>query len=81
FQAAKPNKYDKKDCKIILTCKASGNPKPTYKDDDTRCIIAVTNPYIIDYVVQNNSGLYICEAYNTTDGIIYKAINSVEIEI
>lgn len=37
--------------------------------------------YIIEYVVQNNSGAYICESYNTKDGIDSRTNNSVEIEI
>ncbi|CAC5407991.1 CADM3 [Mytilus coruscus] len=76
--------YERNTAKIILTCNASGNPEPTYvwyKDDNTRCIIALTNFYIIEHVVKNNSGVYICEAYNSIDDIAYKANNSVEIDI
>lgn len=81
-----PNKaqYDKNTPTINLTCKGDGNPKPNYKwfrQDDTRSILSWTDIYIIEYVIQNNSGVYICEAYNTIDDIEYNANYSMKIDI
>ncbi|CAC5425224.1 unnamed protein product [Mytilus coruscus] len=81
-----PNKaqYDQKTPTINVTCKGDGNPKPTYRwfrQENTRSILSSTNLYIIEDVVQNNSGVYICEAYNTIDDIEYNANYSVKIDI
>ncbi|CAG2251548.1 unnamed protein product [Mytilus edulis] len=76
--------YDHKTPTITLTCTGDGNPKPTYKwfrQENRRNIISSTNLYIIEDVIQNNSGLYICEAYNTLEDVKYYANNSVQIEI
>lgn len=81
-----PNKtqYDRNTAMITLTCKGSGNPAPSYKwfrEENTTSILARTRLYTIDDVKQNNSGVYICEAYNTIDGIIYNTSYSVYIDI
>ncbi|CAC5407990.1 unnamed protein product [Mytilus coruscus] len=81
-----PNKaqYDQKTPTINLTCKGDGNPEPTYKwfsQENKSSILSSTNLYIIEDVVQNNSGVYICEMYNNIDDIGYNAIYSVEIHI
>ncbi|CAC5386238.1 unnamed protein product [Mytilus coruscus] len=81
-----PNKtqYDRNTAQIKLTCKGNGNPEPTYKwfrEENTRIILAWGNIYIIEDVKQNNSGMYICEAYNTIDGIMYNTNYSVDIAI
>ncbi|CAC5386265.1 CADM3 [Mytilus coruscus] len=76
--------YDQKTPTITLTCKGDGNPEPTYKwfrQENTRSILSSSNLYIIEDVIQNNSGVYICEAYNTIDYIVYSAKYSVEIDI
>ncbi|CAC5407986.1 unnamed protein product [Mytilus coruscus] len=76
--------YDQKTPTITLRCKADGNPEPTYKwfrQENTRNILSSSNIYIIEDVIQNNSGVYICEAYNTIDDIKYNANYSVEINI
>ncbi|XP_076105873.1 uncharacterized protein LOC143074208 [Mytilus galloprovincialis] len=77
-------KYDKKTSTITLTCKGDGNPEPTYKwfrQENTRKMISSTNLFIIYDVIQNNSGGYICQAYNTIDNVEYNANNSVQIDI
>lgn len=69
---------------ITLTCEGDGNPQPTYKwfrQENRRRIISSTNLYIIEDVIQNNSGVYICEAYNTIDDVEYNSNFSVEIDI
>ncbi|CAC5411553.1 CADM3 [Mytilus coruscus] len=81
-----PNKaqYDQKTLTINLTCKGDGNPEPTYKwfrQENTRSILSSTNLYIIEDVVQNSSGVYICEVYNTIDDIEYNTNYSVTIYI
>lgn len=80
-----PNKtqYDRRTVKITLTCKGSGNPDPIYKwfKEENTSILARTSLYIIDDIHQNNSGIYICEAYNTIDDITYSANCSVNIGI
>ncbi|XP_071181374.1 immunoglobulin superfamily member 11-like [Mytilus edulis] len=76
--------YDRKTSKITLTCKGDGNPQPTYKWfrlENTSSILSSTNLYIIEDVIQNNSGVYICEAYNTIDDVEYIANYSVQINI
>ncbi|VDI17039.1 Hypothetical predicted protein [Mytilus galloprovincialis] len=76
--------YDKKTPLITLTCKGDGNPQPTYKwfrQENRRRILSSTNLYIIEDVVQNNSGVYICEVYNTIDEIEYNANSTVKIDI
>ncbi|CAC5425220.1 CADM3 [Mytilus coruscus] len=80
----KQERYDKKINKITLTCSGSGNPEPTYiwfKEDNKRNILSRTNLYVIEDVVQNNSGVYICEANNLIDDINYRQTNSVNIYI
>lgn len=67
-----------------MTCKGSGNPEPTYtwvRLENTTRILASGNLYIIKDVIQNNSGVYICKAYNTINGIDYHTNISVEIDI
>lgn len=81
-----PNKaqYDQKTPTINLTCTGDGNPEPTYnwfRQENRSSILSWTNFYIIEDVIQNYSGVYICEAYNTIDGIEYNANYSVEIDI
>lgn len=69
---------------IALTCTGDGNPQPTYKwfrQENRRRILSSTNLYIIEDVVQNNSGVYICEVYNTIDEIEYNANFTVKIDI
>lgn len=77
------SKYDRNTAQIRLTCNGRGNPEPIYKwfKANSSSILALTNFYTIEDVQQNNSGVYICEAYNTIDGIDYNATFSVEIDI
>lgn len=81
-----PNKkqYDGNTDLINLTCTAIGNPEPEYiwfKQDNRRTVLSRTNTYVIEDVNQNNSGIYICEAYNIIDNIIYKYSYAVPIDI
>ncbi|CAG2206803.1 unnamed protein product [Mytilus edulis] len=76
--------YDQKTDNITLTCKANGNPEPSYKwfkENSNRIILSTNDLYIIEDVIRNNSGVYICQAYNTIDNIIYSHSTSVEIDI
>ncbi|CAC5386258.1 unnamed protein product [Mytilus coruscus] len=81
-----PNKkqYDRLMSNITLTCKGSGNPELTYvwfKKDNKKKILSRKNLYVIDDVIRNNSGLYICEAYNIIGNVEYRTNYSVEIDI
>lgn len=76
--------HDEKTDNITLTCEANGNPEPSYKwfkENSNRSILSTTDLYVIEDVVRNNSGVYICQAYNTIDNIIYSHSTSVEIDI
>ncbi|CAC5411552.1 unnamed protein product [Mytilus coruscus] len=76
--------YNQKTTMINLTCKGDGNPELTYqwfRKENTRSILSSTNLYIIKDIVQNSSGVYICEVYNTIDDIEYNVKYSVEIDI
>ncbi|CAC5386259.1 CADM3 [Mytilus coruscus] len=69
---------------IILTCEGSGNPEPTYlwfKQDNKKKILSRTNLYVINDVIRNNTGVYICEASNIIDNVQYRKYNSVNIDI
>ncbi|CAC5385985.1 unnamed protein product [Mytilus coruscus] len=46
-----------------------------------RAFAEVRNLLASQYIYMKEVGVYVCEAYNTIDGIDYKANNSVEIEI
>ncbi|CAC5425228.1 CADM3 [Mytilus coruscus] len=81
-----PNKkqHDRKTDKITLTCKGSGNPEPKYiwfKNENKEEILSRTNFYVLQDVIQNNSGMYICEAYNIIDHVKYRKNDSVDIDI
>ncbi|CAC5409412.1 unnamed protein product [Mytilus coruscus] len=76
--------YDRKTDNITLTCKASGDPEPKYmwfKEDNKISILSWTNIYVIEDVIRNNSGLYICQAYNIINNIKYRHSSAVEIDI
>ncbi|CAC5409409.1 unnamed protein product [Mytilus coruscus] len=76
--------FDRKTANITLTCKASGDPEPTYtwfKESNNDTIISRTSLYVIQDVVRNNSGIYICEAHNIIDNLNYTKSNSVKIDI
>ncbi|VDH99907.1 Hypothetical predicted protein, partial [Mytilus galloprovincialis] len=76
--------YDRKTDNIILTCKASGNPEPRYKwfkENNNTTILSWTSLYVIEDVIRNNSGVYICEAYNSINDVNYTQKNSVEVNI
>ncbi|CAG2240006.1 unnamed protein product [Mytilus edulis] len=76
--------YDQRTDNITLTCKAKGNPEPSYKwfkGNSNRSILSTTDLYVIEDVIRNNSGIYICQAYNTINNIIYNHSTSVEIDI
>ncbi|CAG2250200.1 unnamed protein product [Mytilus edulis] len=76
--------YDQKTDNITLTCKASGNPEPSYvwyKEDNKSSILSTTDLYVIEDVIRNNSGVYICQAYNIINNIRYNHSTSVEIDI
>ncbi|CAC5425219.1 ALCAM [Mytilus coruscus] len=76
--------YDQRTDNITLTCKGNGNPQPTYvwfengKDNST---LSNKSVYIIENVIRNNSGVYICEVNNIIGDINYRKSNSVEIYI
>ncbi|CAC5409408.1 unnamed protein product [Mytilus coruscus] len=83
-QAAKSKTVWPKSDKITLTCKGNGNPEPQYewfKKDNNNSILSEKSFYVIENVIQNNSGVYICEVYNIIDDVIYRKSNSVEIDI
>ncbi|CAC5411554.1 unnamed protein product [Mytilus coruscus] len=76
--------YGPKSDKITLTCEGNGNPEPHYawfKREKNNSILSKKTFYVIDNVIQNNSGVYICEVYNIIDDVIYRKSNSVEIDI
>lgn len=76
--------YDGNTDLINLTCAAIGNPEPEYiwfKQDNRRTVLSRTNTYVIEDFNRNNSGIYICEAYNRIDNIIYKYSYAVPIDI
>ncbi|CAG2250201.1 unnamed protein product [Mytilus edulis] len=76
--------HDQKTDNITLTCKASGNPKPSYewyKEDNKSSILSTTDLYVIEDVIRKNSGVYICQAYNIINNIRYNHTTSVEIDI
>lgn len=78
------NKYDEKTDNITLTCTANGNPKPQYiwfKENNSNNVISRTNHYVIDDVIRNNSGIYICESYNNINNVNFTHSNSVKINI
>lgn len=65
-----------------MTCNGSGNPKPNFiwfKESNKRNILSRTHIYVIEDVVHNNNGVYICEATNLIDGKEYRQTNSVDI--
>ncbi|CAG2199642.1 unnamed protein product [Mytilus edulis] len=69
---------------ITLMCNGDGNPKPTYtwyKRKNKNNILSTSNKYVINDVIQNNSGTYICEVYNFISGETYTASTSVKIAI
>ncbi|CAC5425227.1 unnamed protein product [Mytilus coruscus] len=76
--------YDRKIDRIIPTYNGRGNPDPAYiwfKEDNKRKILSRANSFALDDVIQNKSGVYICEAYNIIDDKVFKKTNSVEIRI
>lgn len=78
------NQYDQKTENITLTCIGNGNPKATYvwfKKGQHSNILSNKSFYVIENVIRNNSGVYICEGYNIIEDILYRKYNSVEIYI
>ncbi|CAG2244473.1 CD106 [Mytilus edulis] len=76
--------YDTKTDQINLTCTASGKPEPKYiwfKQDNKDNTLSERNTYVIEDVNSNNSGIYICEAFNIINNIIYRNSYSVAIDI
>ncbi|CAC5425223.1 unnamed protein product [Mytilus coruscus] len=76
--------YDTKTDSITLTCKGIGNPQPTYvwfKEGKYNSILSNKSFYVIENIIRNNSGVYICEVNNIIDDINYRKSNSVEINI
>lgn len=76
--------YDTKTFNITLTCKGNGNPQPTYtwfKEGEYNTILSNQSFYVIENVIEDNSGVYICEVYNIIEDIRYRKSNSVEINI
>lgn len=75
--------YDRKTENITLTCTAIGDPKPKFmgfNGNKNNTIISWTNQYVIEDVIQNNSGVYLCKAYNTINNPNYWHSNTVEID-
>ncbi|CAC5385987.1 unnamed protein product [Mytilus coruscus] len=78
------NQYDQNTDNITLTCRGNGNPQPTYvwlKKGKHNTILSNKSVYVIENVIRNNSGVYICEVYNIIEGILYRKSHSVEIYI
>ncbi|CAG2229255.1 unnamed protein product [Mytilus edulis] len=78
--------YDTKTDNITLSCKFKGigNPQPSYvwfKEGKNNSILSNKSVYVIENVIRNNSGVYICEVYNIIDDIHYRKSNSVGIHI
>lgn len=76
--------YDRKTDQINLTCKTIGNPEPEYrwfKQDNKRNILSGTNIYVIGNVNRNSSGIYICEAFNIINNVVYRNSYAVAIDI
>ncbi|CAC5388970.1 unnamed protein product [Mytilus coruscus] len=76
--------YDRKTDNITLTCTAIGDPEPKYmwfKGNNNNTIISWTNRYVIEDVIQNNSGVYTCKAYNKINNVYYSHSNTVLIDI
>ncbi|VDH92683.1 cell adhesion molecule 3, partial [Mytilus galloprovincialis] len=76
--------YDTKTGNITLTCNGNGNPQPTYtwfKEGEYNTILSNQSFYVIENVIEDNSGVYICEVYNIIEDIRYRKSKSVEIYI
>lgn len=76
--------YDRKTDNITLTCTAIGDPEPKFmwfKGKNNNTVISWTNQYVIEDVIQNNSGVYTCKAYNIINNVYYSHSNTVEINI
>lgn len=76
--------YDQKTNHITLNCTANGNPQPTYawfKKGQNDSILSNKRVYVIQNVIRNNSGVYICKVNNSIDNINYSKSKSVEIHI
>ncbi|CAC5386251.1 unnamed protein product [Mytilus coruscus] len=69
---------------ITLTCKGNGNPEPTYiwfEEGKNNHILSNKSVYVIENVIGNQSGVYICEVYNIIEDVNYRKSNSVKIDI
>lgn len=82
----RPNQkqYDQNTDNITLNCTGNGNPQPTYvwlKKGLNDSILSNKSIYVIEDVIRNNSGVYICEVYNSIGDLNYRKSNSVEINI
>lgn len=71
-----PNRkqYGQKSDEMTLTCKGNGNPEPYYnwfKKQNSNIILSKKSFfYVIEHVIQNNSGMYICEVYNIIEDVL-----------
>jgi len=69
---------------VNLNCKAEGNPYVSftwYKESDMNSQLSTEHLLMINDLMANKSGIYVCKAYNSINGQMYTMTETVNVTI